>query len=388
MSDADDLRPGPTGGALLVAFDELAPRLRRSPDLEAPDLVAADASDRLILAEALPLGDDVVVIGDRYGGLTLPILVADPSARVRVHQDPLTSEQALVKNAERLGIELTGRVTWHDLDTSLTRNATTVLLQLPRGLDALDEIARVVAEAADPFVRVTAGGRVKHMTRTMNDVLGTHFASVRASRGVGKSRALHAAEPVRGAGEPWPRRRHHADVGLELVAHGAAFAGTDLDIGTRFLLTHLEDMPHAESVIDLGCGTGAIAASYARARPGARLIATDRSAAAVSSARATMAANGVTDRVQVVRDDGLAAQPDRSHDLVLLNPPFHSGNAVTDRIAPRLFAEAARALRPGGELWTVWNSHLRYRPQLERLVGPTRQIARNSTFTITASTRR
>jgi len=42
---------------------------------------------------------------------------------------------------------------------------------------------------------------------------------------------------------------------------------------------------------------------------------------------------------------------------------------------------------PGGELWCVWNSHLRYRSLLERLVGPTRQVARNPKFTVTASTR-
>ena len=61
---------------------------------------------------------------------------------------------------------------------------------------------------------------------------------------------------------------------------------------------------------------------------------------------------------------------------------------MTEGIAPRMFADAARVLRPGGELWTVWNSALLYRPVLERLVGPTRQIARNSKFTVTASTKR
>jgi 16S rRNA (guanine1207-N2)-methyltransferase len=61
---------------------------------------------------------------------------------------------------------------------------------------------------------------------------------------------------------------------------------------------------------------------------------------------------------------------------------------VTEEIAPRLFADAARVLRPGGELWVVWNRHLRYRPQLERLVGETRQVGRNATFTVTASLRR
>jgi 16S rRNA (guanine1207-N2)-methyltransferase len=44
-------------------------------------------------------------------------------------------------------------------------------------------------------------------------------------------------------------------------------------------------------------------------------------------------------------------------------------------------------LRPGGELWAVWNSALFYRPSLERIGGPTRQIARNAKFTVTASTK-
>ena len=50
--------------------------------------------------------------------------------------------------------------------------------------------------------------------------------------------------------------------------------------------------------------------------------------------------------------------------------------------------ETGLLLAPGGELWCVWNSHLRYRPHLERLVGPTRQVARNPKFTVTVSTAR
>ncbi|WP_221585161.1 class I SAM-dependent methyltransferase [Microbacterium sp. G2-8] len=369
------------------AYDAIAPRLRRWPDVEAHDLVAADASDRLILAEAGELPRDVVVIGDRYGALALSVLRADPGVRVRMHQDALTGERAVAANAERLGVDVTERITWHDLDASLTAGAELVLLQLPRGLDALDEIAGAIADHAEPSARVVAGGRVKHMTHSMSDVLAAHFGTLRASRGVSKSRVLHATAPVRGATDRWPRAERHEDVGITLCAHGGAFAGASLDIGTRFLLGFLPDMPHAASAIDLGCGTGAIAAAYAAARPSAHLIATDRSSAAVASARATMRANGVADRVEVVRDDGLASQPDASADLVLLNPPFHSGSAVTDAIAPRLFAHAARVLRPGGELWTVWNSHLRYRSQLQRIVGETRQIGRNRTFTVTASRR-
>ena len=52
------------------------------------------------------------------------------------------------------------------------------------------------------------------------------------------------------------------------------------------------------------------------------------------------------------------------------------------------FSTMSGSLASGGELWCVWNSHLRHRPLLERLVGTTRQVARNPKFTVTASTRR
>jgi 16S rRNA (guanine1207-N2)-methyltransferase len=188
--------------------------------------------------------------------------------------------------------------------------------------------------------------------------------------------------------EPWPRRAHHADLDLWVCAHGAAFAGTSVDIGTRLLLDVLDQaVPDAHRAIDLGCGTGALAAALAKSRPGVRVIATDQSAAAVASAAATASANGVADRVIVVRDDALGSQPDASADLILLNPPFHIGSAVHTGIAHRMFVDAARVLAPGAELWTVWNSHLGYRPALERTVGPTRQIVRNAKFTVTASRR-
>ena len=164
---------------------------------------------------------------------------------------------------------------------------------------------------------------------------------------------------------------------------------TAIDIGTRFLLSVVDDAaPDARTAIDLGCGTGVLATTLAIRRPELRVIATDQSAAAVASATATAAANGVADRVAVVRDDGLSAQPDASADLIVLNPPFHIGSAVHTGVAHRMFADAARVLAPGGELWTVWNSHLGYRAALERTVGPTRQIARNAKFTVTASRRR
>ena len=370
--------------------------LRRRPDLEAPGLLASDAADRLLLDESAAARSglalrDLVVIGDAYGALTLAAIDETSEStsddHLRVHQDALTGERALAANARDLGVP--ARFTSLPLTADLVRDARIVLLRLPRSLAALRDIAGLIAAHADPGVAVFSGGRLKYMTPAMNDVLRESFATVDVTHARQKSRVLIARGPTAGR-DPQPAVAV-AD-GMTICAFGGAFAGERIDIGTRLLLDHLpERLPGGtadDPWVDLACGTGVIATRLALRHPDAHVYASDQSAAAVASARATVAANDLADRVSVARDDALQQRPDRSASLIALNPPFHSGAAVTDRIAPRLFADAARVLKSGGELWCVWNSPLGYRTVLERMVGPTRQVARNAKFTVTVSTRR
>lgn len=372
------------------AFDFQA--LRRFPDVEADNLVAVDATDRLVLAEAgaAVRGADagqVVVVGDRYGAMTLGVMALHGADDVRVHQDPLTGEQALTQNATRAGVNAGFRQL--PLTPELFAGAAVVIGQLPKSLDALREIAQLAAAHADPGVQLFLGGRVKHMTHAMNDVLTDSFAEVRASLGVQKSRILMAQQPRPDPKEStFPMRAFHADLDLWICAHGAAFAGTKLDLGTRLLLEFLDRMqPAAVNAVDLGCGTGVIAAVLARNRPQLDILATDLSSGAVSSALATMAANCLAERVRVLRDDAMSTLPDASVDLIACNPPFHLGTSVDEGAAHKLFQAAGRVLKPGGQLWTVFNSHLDHRNQLNRSVGPTRVMGRNPKFTVTVSTR-
>ena len=374
--------------------------LRRWPDVEADNLFATDSADRLILdevagvlADAAPArsdADGIVVIGDNYGALTLGAIERFGATAVRVHQDRLVGEQALDANAADLGLS---GYQHHGLDPALVIGARVILLRLPRSLDALDEIAGLIARHSAPGVTVFGGGRIKHLTTAMNEVLLRHFGRLDISHARQKARVLVAAEPLAAAASAatetaFPQRQFHPDLDLWVCAHGGAFASTRVDIGTRFLLSVTDQMmPDAASAIDLGSGTGVLAAMLAKQRPTLRIIATDQSSAAVASTRATAVANGVDDRITVVRDSGLASQPDGSADLILLNPPFHVESTVHLGEALRLFEESGRVLRPGGELWTVFNSHLGYRSTLSRVVGPTRQVARNAKFMVMVSTR-
>ncbi|GAB3285033.1 methyltransferase [Sinomonas notoginsengisoli] len=366
--------------------------LRRFPDVEAENLQAFDATDRLLSARGAGLaasgglaGHKIAVIGDAYGAITLQ-LASTGLRGLRVHQDLVTGRLALAANAEALG--LSGTFESHELDRALLVGVRLVLAQLPRGLAELEEIADSVARWAAPDVVVVAGGRVKHMTLAMNDVLRTRFADVVAGFAVQKSRLLTASQPLPVPDRPpFPLCSAHDDAGLTLCAYGGAFAGPRLDVGTRYLLGFLDRVPPGTAV-DLGCGTGALAAAYALRHPAARVVATDRSAAAVRSARATMEANGLGQRVAVEHDDAGGQLPEATADVVLLNPPFHLGSSVHAGAGLKLIAAAGRILRPGGELWCIANSHLDYRSALQREVGRTEVAGRNRKFTVTRSVRR
>ena len=383
-----------SGTAGIEGLEGFLSGLSREPDFDAPELRAYDAADLLLLetaASSPPCAESVVVIGDRHGALALGAARFLGARSIRVHQDPLLSQRALEANAARLGLD--DAYEHHPLGESLLRGATLVLVQLPRSSSELDEIAWHIARWADPGVTVLAGGRDKHMSRSMNEVLARSFAHVAAGLGRRKARVLTASSPrsAAGLGEPrFPVRARDRELDFDLFSFGATFGGAAFDHGSRLLLRTLREDPPPPSrrIFDLGCGNGVLATAAALASPEARVIASDQSAAAVAATRLTAAAAGVAARVEVHRADASEAVPDGWAELVLLNPPFHTGSTVHAGVAHRLIRSCTRALAPGGELRLVFNSHLAYRPLVEREIGPTRQLARDKTFTVLAATRR
>ena len=134
---------------------------------------------------------------------------------------------------------------------------------------------------------------------------------------------------------------------LTVCAYGGAFAGSSIDLGSRFLISFVDRLaPGAGTIVDLGCGTGVLSVAAARARPDTHVLAIDESWAAVRSARATAAANALAGRITVEQSDGLQGVTDGSVNLVLCNPPFHRGTARESATAFEMIDGAARALVP------------------------------------------
>lgn len=391
------------------------------PTALAPD--SPDQTDRVILREAEEIGalagtGDVVVLGDATGALVRAALeaVGDGGDRVialdmsRGALEALAATFGPERDGGRLvlpGLDLQGLdlhgpdLQGSDLqgpgaDPDALADARCALMRLPKSLAALQ--ARMLELRAVPVV--IAGGRVTHMTRSQNDVLATTHREVRATRGLGKSRALVASGP-RGE-QAAPTRPAVAAHELEIRVAGASrpvslrgiggvFGGASADAGSLLLLDALDaalldgtlEPAAIESAVDLGCGNGLLTAWLAHALPQARLRASDDDADAVAATRATLEASGLArEGVDVVWEASLADAADAGADLVVLNPPFHDGTAVDATLVQELLDAAGRVLRPGGQLWLVHNSLLRYRDEVADRIGPVRQRARDRRFTV------
>jgi len=67
---------------------------------------------------------------------------------------------------------------------------------------------------------------------------------------------------------------------------------------------------------------------------------------------------------------------------VLCNPPFHQSHTLGDFIAWQMFEDAKHALRPGGLLRVIGNSHRGYQLKLKKIFGNSKIVATNSKFMI------
>ncbi|MEZ5086687.1 MAG: methyltransferase [Tessaracoccus sp.] len=330
---------------------------------EAQETLHLDPVDRLIWDEA-PKTASAVAVLDAPALVPLALQLTDD---VRVFCDDLRDallvpEHLLVTHPSDLaGVDL-------------------ALARLPKSLAALDEMVVSVQGAQD--VTFIGGARVKHMNLSMNEVLGRHFTAVNASLGRQKSRVLRAWGPE-GRESEWPKVRHHDDYNITVAAHGATFDGARIDPGTKLLLSQLKKM-EGEDVLDFGCGNGALSMWLARRHK--RVSAVDVSWSAVTGTMIAAVENRV--KVDVSWADGISGYADASFDAIVTNPPFHDGVAKDSAATLAMFDDAARVLRPGGQLWCVYNSHLPYRKHLNQVLGQTRLVTQNRNYTVAVSTRR
>lgn len=291
---------------------------------------------------------------------------------------------------------------------------------MPKSLAELDYLATTTASFAHPAgVTFVAGENNKHLNRSHNDVLARTFTKVRGSRGQGKFRCIvgeircggqlavaESAGGQLGVAENAGGQLTVAEGGSAaketlvtansikiqqseagLVGIGGVFSGAKPDAGGEFLASRvtadLETRALADrcdlQILDLGAGNGSVSWDLLFST-NAQVTATDIATDAIVSASKNLERFG--SRITVVWDDAASTLEDEAFDVVVLNPPFHRGFAVDSTLVGDLLDAAYRVLKPGGLLYLVHNSHLRYRQQISELFTDVQQLGRNQRFTV------
>lgn len=382
--------------ALTTSFGAF--ELTRFPEDPRDTLRAWDAADEYLLrcldgdadAPPVPLRGTVAVLGDRWGALATSLAGRHPLVQIT---DSYLGRQATLANLARAGADPSAVRLLTVRDTPPER-IDVLLVRVPKSLALLEDQLHRLAPAVHAGTVVVGTGMVSEIHTSTLRLFERLVGPTRTSLAAKKARLIFCTpDPeLPRAPSPWPLRYAlpegiGAASGRTVTNHAGVFCADRLDIGTRFLLSRLPVRRGPDEVVDLGCGNGVVGTAAALANPESRLTFTDESYAAVASAEATFRDNVPGGRAEFLAGDGLAALPEASADLVLNNPPFHSHRATTDTTARRMFADARRVLRPGGELWVVGNRHLGYHVRLRRLFGNCELVASDPKFVVLRAVR-
>lgn len=156
--------------------------------------------------------------------------------------------------------------------------------------------------------------------------------------------------------DDYPSLRKVDIPGLGLVySKPGIFGWKKADQGSALLVSHLEELLKPRLVrshiVDLGCGYGYLAMHASRLH-NASYVLTDNSITALAAASANLP------QAEFVLADAGDSLPESSADLVLCNPPFHSGFDHNTELTSRFLRAARRVVRPRGEVLFVVNQHI------------------------------
>jgi 16S rRNA (guanine1207-N2)-methyltransferase len=316
----------------------------------------------------------------------VPALVVAPSTRVIVaqrHAGMLVASQRTVQNAKRTveqwlphgdtGMVEAGSVDLVLIEVPATRDAW--LRRLCEGFRALAPGGTLVAVGPND-----AGG--KSIARDVRELIGACN-----ERSKSHQRIVNAKKPLVSLPTPeWVQTPGIALGSTTTLSHAGrtyftapgVFANGRIDEGTAFLLEHFPPCKN-HHVLDLGAGVGVLG-GWALDHGAQRVDLIDVDGAAVQAMVQSFA--GLV-QTHVAWADIIDPLPwTQRYELVVANPPFHSGKRNDDTLIKQFVTTAAKQLSTRGEFWCVANGFLAYQEVFGELFSDVTKVVSNGKFTI------
>lgn len=359
-------------------------KLYRYPYSKSEKLRAWDAADEYVLrhidehigAEA---SLNILIINDGFGALAIPLC---ENNKVTVWSDSFLTEQGI---SENLNLNKISRNNYN-FKNSIEMPAgdfDLVIMKVPKSHALLeDQLKRLSSQLCNSPVFIAAA-MVKNVHTSTLKLFENIVGPTKTSLAVKKARLIFSeTQNTRQQMSPYPKSYQLEDTNFIISNHANVFSREKLDIGTRFFLEHIPKSEQYECIVDMGCGNGLVGLIAASKNPEAKIIFTDESYMAIASAQKNIESAGLENKTEFYATDCLQAINKESTDLVLNNPPFHQQHATGDAVAWRMFKDARRVLKKGGEIRVIGNRHLDYHIKLKKLFNNCQTIASNKKFII------
>ena len=360
-------------------------RLSRFPHQKNAPLQAWSAADEILLnhlhEQTIPDNDSrILIINDTFGALTTALHQFRPT----VWSDSCLSKIAIEKNFRQN--EIPAKQFQFIPSTQAPEKCfDIILIKIPKTLSLLEYQLSVLQPWLSDNTVVIGTSMVKYLQQGAMELFERFMGAARTSLAQKKARLIFPPQGAKKIPMPEckPIKYDLTEAGISLVNHANVFAREKLDIGTRFFLPHIPSGEGSDTIIDLGCGNGALGIYAGKQNPNAELCFIDESWLAIKSARESFELNGLTNKARFIVANALDAL-DGKADLILCNPPFHQENTITTHIANMMFRQASKSLTARGEIRVIGNRHLAYHKLLGRYFRSVSVVTSNSKFVILA----
>ena len=166
----------------------------------------------------------------------------------------------------------------------------------------------------------------------------------------------------------------------DFITIAGVFSANAVDQGSELLAAALPENLRGD-VADFGAGWGFLSSKILNYQSVISLDLIEADATALEYAKL----NIKDPRANFHWDDATAWNG--SYDAIIMNPPFHKGRLGNPDLGRAFIINAARCLRPKGDLWMVANRHLPYENVLNQCFENVSEILGNSQFKLFHSSR-
>lgn len=346
--------------------------INRVPESTNKSLRAWSAADELLVGFLNEKkASSVTIYNDSFGYLTCYAI----PAKTRTIVDLKSQEKAILQNLSDNNLNSSG-ITFGQLLEDSLEPCNLGLMKIPKSLELFELCLYHFVQHAQTDAQLACGFMTRNFTKSLIEIASKYFEEVSQSLSKKKARILILSKPKKVDKKSFLNTILHKNE--EITQYFGVFSANRIDFATQFLMENLEPPIEAEKILDLASGNGILAKEVAKEFPSAQFHLVDDSHLAIESAKLNVTGNNV----HFHHNNNLEDLASNSFDYIVSNPPFHVEYEIDLSLPLRLFRATEKKLKPEGKFQLVANSHLNYKPHLEKIFKLVKVVYDNDKFVV------